>query len=131
MTTQTRRTVQPTGWAIVAGTLILVLAGFNLIFGITALLNSHVLVVQNGSLAVWDLKTYGWISVIIGGFLAVVAFGLFWTVRWARWAGIVIAGLNALAQMGTITINPWWTIAVIALDVLVIYHLAQGATRPA
>jgi hypothetical protein len=122
---QTLRKAEPTGWAILAGTLLLLAGAFNAVYGITALLNSHVLVVSGGgTVSIWDITTWGWITLLLGAALMVTAFGLFAAQGWARWIAIVVAALSAIAQISIITENPWWSLAVITLDVLVIYELA-------
>ncbi|MGZ4664476.1 MAG: DUF7144 family membrane protein [Frankiaceae bacterium] len=40
---------------------------------------------------------------------------------WARWFAIVLAGLDAIAQVGLITFVPAWSLLVIAINVLIIY----------
>ena len=49
--------------------------------------------------------------------------GLFTGRTWARGVAVVFATLNAIGQIGLITAFPLFSILLIVLDVLVIYHL--------
>jgi hypothetical protein len=48
---------------------------------------------------------------------------LFAGASWARWFAVVLAGLNAIGNVGFLTVQPIWTTLIIALDILVIYQL--------
>jgi hypothetical protein len=51
--------------------------------------------------------------------------------KWARWAGIFIAALAAIGQIGIVTAFPIWSFIVILLAVLVIYNLIVHPYEPA
>jgi hypothetical protein len=55
----------------------------------------------------------------------VAAFSLFSGGEFGRWFGIFIASLNAIGALLTIPNNPFWSLAVFALAVIVIYKLAE------
>ena len=44
--------------------------------------------------------------------------------EFGRWFGILAAGLGGLAAMMSIPAHPFWSLALLAIDVLVIYGLA-------
>ena len=51
--------------------------------------------------------------------------------EWARWAGIVAAGLAAIAFLPWIYYQPFWTMLSVTLAILVIYGLATyGGKQP-
>jgi hypothetical protein len=56
--------------------------------------------------------------------------GVFTGAQWARWFGIAIASLSAIEQLLFVQAYPWWSLAVFALDVLVVYALAVYGGRP-
>jgi hypothetical protein len=76
-----------------------------------------------------DLRTWGWITLIVGILLIVAAMGVFSGSGFARWFGIFAAGVNAFAQFGGIQSYPFWSIMVFTLDILVIYALAVYGGR--
>lgn len=47
---------------------------------------------------------------------------------WSRWAGITVASVSLIIQFAFIPYAPVWSIAVMALDLLVIWALARIAT---
>ena len=42
---------------------------------------------------------------------------------WARITAVVLVSINAVSQLATLPVQPWWALTVIALDILVIYAL--------
>ena len=118
------------GWLLFAATM-LGLAGILSIFdGIMALSRSK-FYTANSSYVFADLRTWGWITLVIGALLIVAAMGVFSGSAFARWFGIFAAGLNAVGFFGAPTAQqyPFWTLIIFALDVLVIYALAVYGGR--
>jgi phosphatidylserine synthase len=76
-----------------------------------------------------DLRTWGWILMIVGVVATFAAFGVAAQRQWARWTGIFIAGLQAIAQLLMIQAYPFWSLCVFVLDLLVIYGLAVYGGR--
>jgi hypothetical protein len=77
-----------------------------------------------------DLKTWGWIVLLIGVVELFVAFGIWAGSNVARWTGIVVVSVNAIAQLLFIPAYPFWALAIFTLDVLVLYGLAAYGGRP-
>jgi hypothetical protein len=107
------------------------LAGvFNVIAGLVALTDSRFYVA--GALFVWsDLRTWGWIVLALGVVELVAAGAILRGRAWGRWFGIIAASLNAIGQMVFIPAYPWWSLLIIALDILVIYGLATYGAQEA
>jgi hypothetical protein len=61
----------------------------------------------------------GW--VVFAGTMAIIA-GVFNIIQ-GLVAGVVIAGVNTIVQLGFLAAYPVWSILIIALDVVVIYAL--------
>jgi hypothetical protein len=110
------------GWVIFAATMMVLLGGFDIIDGLIALLNSS----YYGSthLLLGNYQSWGWWNLILGSILVVTGLSLFTGSPWARIVGIIFAVLNALSQLVFIAVFPIWALAVIAIDVVVIYALA-------
>jgi hypothetical protein len=121
----------PTGWATFAGVVLLINGCFAVMFGLAALLNDEVVTVGGSDgVTIWDFTAWGWITLVLGAFMILTATGLFAAAGWARWTAVVFATLSALAQFGTISAFPLWSLLVIALDITVIYQLvARWDTR--
>ena len=109
------------GWVRFAATMSVLTGAFGIIVGIVALLRGTVLVSGTHNLLVFDLTGWGWVHVIIGVLLLVVGLGLFRANPIARVAAVVLAGINAIAQLAFLPVYPLWALAIIALDVVVIW----------
>jgi hypothetical protein len=125
----TRPAVGPTGWAVFAGSVLAIAGAMNIIYGLTGIFKDEVLTTAGGRLIVWDLTTMGWILLIFGCFQLLAGGGLFAASGWARWTAIVLAGLNAIANVGFITVFPIWTLLIVGLDIIVIYQLSARWVR--
>jgi hypothetical protein len=115
-----------TGWAgmvVFAGTLLLLVGGFNVIYGLVALFKDQVLVASKAGLVAFDVTTWGWITLVMGIVQILVGFGLFGGRAWAIVAGVVLAVLNGFNQIAFLQAQPVWSTIIIAIDVLIIYAL--------
>ena len=125
-----QRPPEVSGWAVggtVFAACILMLVGvFQAIAGLVAIFDDDFYVIRGNY--TFDLNTtaFGWIHLLIGILLVIVAFGLFNRSAWAGVTAIMLAGLSAVANFFFIPYYPFWAIVVIALDVWVIWSL----TRP-
>jgi hypothetical protein len=126
-----RNSAGPTGWAVFAGVVLVIVGAVNVIYGLVAIFQDDVLTTTGGGRAiVWDLTAWGWILFLFGCFQLLAGSALFTGAGWARWTAIVLAGLNAIANVGFITVYPLWTILIVALDVIVIYQLSARWMGP-
>jgi len=48
---------------------------------------------------------------------------------WARVVGVAVAAVSALVNMAFVPAYPWWSVLVVALDVLVIYALVTHGSQ--
>src|SRR3954464_3707787 len=113
------------GWWVFAGVLLIVAGVLNIIYGIAAIGDSKFFT-EHGTFIVSGLHTWGWILLIVGVLELVAAFSLFSGGEFGRWFGIFIASLNAIAALLTIGATPFWSLAVFALTIIVIYKLVEG-----
>jgi hypothetical protein len=113
------------GWLLFAATM-LGLAGILSVFDGIIALSRGKFYTANSSYVFTDLRTWGWITLVIGALLIVAAMGVFSGSGFARWFGILMAGLNAVGLFGSPTAQayPFWSLIIFALDILVIYALA-------
>jgi uncharacterized membrane protein (DUF2068 family) len=116
------------GWVIFAGCMLCLVGTLNIIYGIAAISNSK-FYVANTQYVFSDLKTWGWILLIVGVVQFVAAFGIWASTEWARWLGVASAGINAVVQMLFIPAYPFLSLALFATDLLVIYGLIAYGGR--
>ena len=119
---------EPTGWSgmVIFGAMMMILLGaFHAIAGLVALFdNGFYLVATNGLVVNVDYNTWGWAHLLIGVVALAAGFGLFTGQMWARVLGITVAVISAIANFAFIPAFPLWCIAMITLDVLVIYAIS-------
>ena len=116
--------VQASGWALFAGTVLIIVGFLDFFYGLAGILNDDVLVgsTQQGVI-IADFTTWGWVHAIIGAIMVLTGLGLYTGNEAARVMGVIFATISAVAQIGLITAFPLWSILIIALDVAVIYNL--------
>jgi hypothetical protein len=114
---------------IVFAVALLVTVGFfNLIDGIAAIANSHVFV-ANAHYVVGDLRAWGWVVLILGTLQVIAAVAVLAGSQAARWFAVVVIGLNLIGQMLFIPAYPFWSLMIIAVDVVALWGLCAYGSR--
>jgi hypothetical protein len=116
------------GLVLFAGVLLMVIGFWNLIYGISALAKASVFV-ANAHYVFGDLRTWGWITLIVAALQLLAGIGVMAGNQWARWAGIVLVGLNAINQMFFLPAYPFWSLTIIAMDIVALYGLCAYGSR--
>ncbi|MFD4193555.1 MULTISPECIES: DUF7144 family membrane protein [Amycolatopsis] len=109
------------GWVWFGGAMMVLLGIFNVIEGLVALFNDEYYLVGAAGTLVFDLTGWGWVHLIIGVLAVAAGIGLFTGAAWARVTAVVLATVNAVAQLTFLSAYPVWATLVIALDVVVIW----------
>lgn len=119
------------GVAVFAGVIMIVAGAFQAIEGLAGIVNDQYLVVLPNYFLAFDITLWGWLHLLVG--LALLAVGVFVLrgATWARVAGMILAGISALLNFIWLPYSPWWSLMVIAIDVLVIWALANYRREPA
>ena len=124
------RTRRGEGWIAFSVAVLLIGGVFAIIDGLVAVYRARFF----SSSAVYvfsDLKTWGWIVFGLGVAAVVAGFAVASGREWARWLGVGVAGLNAIAQLMFAQAYPLWSLMIVAIDVLVIYGLTAYGSRAA
>ena len=116
------------GLVLFAGVLLLVAGFWNLIYGIAAIAQSHVFV-ANAHYVFGNLRAWGWVTLIFAILLLTAGGGIMVGNQLARWFGVVVLGLNLIEQMFSIPSYPFWSLTIIALDVVALYGLCAYGSR--
>ena len=112
------------GWAIFACVMLVLVGGFNIIYGLVGIFDDGHLVVTKEQLLVFDFTTWGWILVITGAVQVFAGLAVFSGRLWGRIVGITMAALNGWSQLAFLDAQPVWSALIITVDVLVIYALS-------
>lgn len=116
------------GLIIFAGALLLVVGFWNLIYGIAGIAQSHVFI-ANAHYVFGNLRTWGWITLIFAILQLLAGAGVLVGNQLARWFAVAIVGLNAIEQMFAIPAYPFWSLTIIAMDVVALYGLCSYGSR--
>jgi hypothetical protein len=111
-------------WWIFAGILLGISGVLNVIWGIAAIAESHFFVL-NTHYILSDLKTWGWITLILGVAEGIAAMSLFAGGAYGRWFGVAMAALVAIDSLLNIPAYPFWSLCVFALSVIILYQLVK------
>ena len=116
-------------WVMFAGVMLALVGVLNVIYGIAAIDNSSFFVADT-QFILSNLSTWGWVMLIVGALQMIAAFSIWSGGSYGRWFGIGTASLNAIASLLAIPAYPFWSLAVFAIDILVIYGLVTyGGNR--
>jgi hypothetical protein len=66
---------------------------------------------------------------IFGAVQLLAAVGVFMGNQLARWFAVAVVGLNALGQMFFIPAYPFWSLMIIAVDVVALWGLCAYGSR--
>ena len=111
-----------------ASILLFVIGFFNIIYGAAAIGSSNVFA-ANAHYVIGDLRTWGWITLVLGVLQLLAAYLVLRGNPVARWFAVAVVGLNAIGQMLSITAYPLWLLTIIALDVVALYALCVYGSR--
>ena len=114
---------------IVFAVALLVTVGiFNLIDGIAAIARSHIFI-ANAHYVIGDLRVWGWVVLILGTLQIIAAVAVLAGSQAARWFAVVVISLNAIGQMFFIPAYPFWSLMIIAVDVVALWGLCAYGSR--
>jgi len=111
------------GWLLFAGIMIVIVGVLNVIYGIAAVGNSAFFV-NDQKYILSNLNTWGWVTLIIGVLQLLAGFSLWSGNLYGRVMAIFFTSLSALAALLSIPAYPFWSLAIFAIDILIIYGLA-------
>ncbi|MEZ5212335.1 MULTISPECIES: DUF7144 family membrane protein [unclassified Gordonia (in: high G+C Gram-positive bacteria)] len=115
-------------WA--AAALLLVVGVLGFFQGIAAVANDDIAIVRVGDYIYgFNLTTWGWIHIVLGIIAVIVAVGMFMATTWARVCAIIIACLSIIANFLWLPYTPWWSVILIALDIIVIWAVANWSGK--
>ncbi len=115
-----------TGWLVFASIMAIVAGIGNFIWGVTAIARDELLINQ---LLFANLTFWGIVFMVLGVALVVAGVAILNKAQWARMFGIIFCALSIIFYLMVIWAHPAWSILVIAIDVLIIYGLAEYGGR--
>ena len=110
------------GRAIFAAVFLMIGGVLNIIYGIAAIGNAHFFV-HNTHYVFGSLRSWGWVTLILGIIEVLASVSLFRGATFGRWFGIFAASLVAIGSLLDIPAYPLWSLAIFALSLWVIQGL--------
>jgi len=111
------------GWALFAAVMLITVGCFQAIAGIAAIAEDDVLVKGADYFVQLDVTTWGWIHLLLAAILILSGLGIMTGNVIARSVGVLVAALSMVANFAFIPWYPVWSIAIIAIDIAVIWAL--------
>jgi hypothetical protein len=111
------------GRAVFASVLLVIGGILNVVYGIAAIGNSDFFV-NNQHFILSNLKTWGWVTLLVGILELFAGFSVVRGGAYGRWFAILAASLAALAALFSIPAYPLWSIALFALSIYIIHGLS-------
>jgi hypothetical protein len=130
--TSKERSSAAVGWITFAAIMLIMIGAFHAIAGLAGIIENefYSVVPAAGTEATgdvyflqFDATTWGWIHLIGGLIVLFAGFGLFRGAVWARTLGVIVAVISAITTFAWMPWYPVWSIAIIAIDITVIWAL--------
>jgi hypothetical protein len=119
---------EATGWAvgfILFAAIMMIMAGvFQALAGLVAIFQNEFYVSTRNYLFQFDATSWGWIHLVVGLLVAFAGWGLLSGRTWARVVAITLAVVSAIANFAFIPYYPFWSMLIIAVDIVVIWAVA-------
>jgi hypothetical protein len=113
------------GGTVFAGMMLLIAGVLAVLEGVVGISRDAVYVATRGDYTYeFDVRAWGWIHLALGVVAVLIGYGLLRGAAWARYAGIVIAGLSLIANFMFLPYQPVWSVVMIAIDTFVIWALS-------
>ena len=120
--------VKGVGRAIFAAVLLMIGGVLNIIYGIAAIGNSKFFV-HDTHYVFASLKSWGWITLILGILEILASLSLFGGGTFGRYFGIAAGSLAAIGALLDIPAYPFWSLAVFGLSLWIIYGLTSPGSQ--
>jgi hypothetical protein len=111
------------GFTTLAGVLLLMSGLWSFFTGLAGLIKHKFYVITPNYTFKIDITAWGWIHLILGIVVVAAGIGLLLGQTWARVIGVVLAVLSAVANFLFLPYYPFWSVLVIALDLMIIWAL--------
>ena len=115
------------GWIVFAAFVLVIVGALDILQGFVGILKDEYVVATPKGLAIVDVTTWGWMTLLWGVLLVLTGLGLLGGAGWARWVAIIGVAVNAIGQIAFMAnypqAYPLWNILIVTLNILVLYAL--------
>lgn len=115
------------GWVGFAGFMMILSGIFQAIAGMVAIFREAFFVVNSQQVLIVDVRTWGWVNLLVGLIVVLAGLSLFGGSTWSRVMAVIFAMGAAIVNMVSLPLYPVWSLICITLSVLVMYAvIAHG-----
>lgn len=112
------------GWVGFAGIILIIQGIITGIQGLMAIVGpDRYYAVTEENIFMFNVNGWGWWSLIIGILLLLTGIALMAGQTWARVIAIILVVLSAIGQVFVLGEQPFWSLLIIAVDVLILFAL--------
>jgi hypothetical protein len=113
------------GWIAFAGWIMIIVGLLDFFEGLIAVIRKEYYALVGSQVIVFDVRTWGWITLFWGIAILLAGMALLSGAGWARWLTIVLVTANILGQLGFVgsAAYPLWALTVLTLNIIVLYAL--------
>src|SRR5262245_52461577 len=113
------------GWIAFAGWLMIINGLLDFFEGLIAVIRKEYYAFTGSQVVVFDVRTWGWITLLWGIAIGLAGMALLAGAGWARWLTILLVSLNIVEQLGFTAGSPYplWAFTILALNIIVLYAL--------
>jgi hypothetical protein len=113
------------GWIAFGGWIMIVIGALDFFEGLIAVIRGQYYVLTANQIIVFNIRTWGWVTLIWGCVIVLAGLGLLSGSSWARWFAIIVGSLNFIVQLGFVgsAQYPLWALTVLGLTVVVLFAL--------
>ena len=122
------QTESGSGWLLFAGTMVAIAGVLNVIYGIAAI-DQSTFFTDNAKYVITNLKTWGWVVLIIGVVQLIASVSIWSRGEFGRWIGVIGASLNMILMLLWLPGAPFLALAIFGIDILVVYGLLAYGGR--
>jgi hypothetical protein len=114
------------GFTAFAAFMMMLIGSFQIAIGVVAVFNQDFYVSTPNYVFAFDVGVWGWIHLLWGIVVLAAGIAVLRGSVWAATLGSVIAAISAVQAFLFLPYEPFWSIIVIALSVMVIWALTTG-----
>ncbi|WP_405680507.1 MULTISPECIES: DUF7144 family membrane protein [unclassified Streptomyces] len=117
----------PTSGTTLVAACFMIFGGAMAIFeGISALAKDDVFLATRHYVFEFSLTGWGWVHLILGIVIVLAGCAVLSGALWARYFGVFVAGLGAIANFLWIPYYPLWALVLVAVNLFVCWALCHG-----
>ncbi|MEU9624558.1 MULTISPECIES: hypothetical protein [unclassified Streptomyces] len=114
------------GLTVLAAVLMIVGGAMAIFEGIAAIAKGGLFLATRHYVFEFNLTGWGWVHLILGIILVLAGFAVLSGAVWARFFGVAIAGLGAIANFLWMPYYPLWATVLIAINLFIAWALCAG-----